>query len=60
MVSLLYCQLTHCIGLKDLCDALRRHSVKLFAIRGATPPSRNGLSNANKNRNADMMEALFW
>ncbi|NRA27845.1 MAG: DUF4372 domain-containing protein, partial [Opitutales bacterium] len=60
VVSLLYCQLTHCIGLNDLCDALRHHNAKLFAIRGATPPSRNGLSHANKNRNADMMEALFW
>ena len=60
VISLLYCQLTHCIGLNDLCDALCHHSAKLFAIRGATPPSRNGLSHANKNRNADMMEALFW
>jgi hypothetical protein len=56
VVCLLYCQLTHCIGLNDLCDALRHHSAKLFAVRGATPPSRNGLSNANKERNADMME----
>lgn len=60
VVCLLYCQLTHCIGLNDLCDALRHHSAKLFAIRGATAPSRNGLSHANKSRNADMMEALFW
>ena len=60
VVCLLYCQLTHCIGLNDLCDALRHHSAKLFAVRGATPPSRNGLSHANKGRNADMMEALFW
>jgi hypothetical protein len=60
VVSLLYAQLTHSIGLKDVCDALRHHSSKLFAIRGATPPSRNGLSHANKTREADMMEALFW
>ena len=60
VVSLLYAQLTHSIGLNDVCDALRHHSAKLFAIRGATPPSRNGLSNANKTRDADMMEALFW
>lgn len=60
VVCLLYCQLTHCIGLNDLCDALRHHSAKLFAVRGATPPSRNGLSHANKSRDADMMEALFW
>lgn len=60
VVCLLYCQLTHSMGLNDLCDALRHHSAKLFSIRGATPPSRNGLSHANKIRNADMMEALFW
>ena len=60
VVSLLYAQLTHSIGLNDVGDALRHHSAKLFAIRGATPPSRNGLSNANKTRDADMMEALFW
>src|SRR5690606_38606260 len=36
------------------------HSARLLAIRGATPPSRNGLSHANKCRNADMMEGLFW
>jgi len=60
VVSLLYCQLTHAIGLNDVCDGLRHHEARLRAIRGATPPSRNGLSHANKNRNSDMMEALFW
>lgn len=60
VVCLIYAQLTHSIGLNDVCDALRHHSAKLFAIRSATPPSRNGLSHANKNRNAQMMEALFW
>ena len=39
VVSLLYCQLTHCIRLNDLCDALRHHSAKLFTIRGATAPN---------------------
>ena len=60
VVSLLFAQLTHCIGLNDVCDALRHHAAKLFVIRSATVPSRNGLSHANKTRNADMMEALFW
>jgi hypothetical protein len=59
VVSLLYTQLTHSIGLNDVCDALCHHSSKVFAIRGATPPSRNGFSHANKTRDADMMEALF-
>ena len=60
VVCLLYCQLTHCIGLNDLCDALRHHSAKLFAIRSATPPSRNGLSYANKERNADIIVSTFF
>jgi hypothetical protein len=59
VVSLLYAQLTHSIGLNDVCDALRHHNSKLFAIRGATPPSRNGLSHPNMTHEADMMEALF-
>ena len=60
VVTLLFAQLTHCIGLNDVCDSLRHHAARLCAIRAATVPSRNGLSHANKTRNADMMEALFW
>lgn len=60
VISLLYAQLTHSIGLNDVCDGLRHHAARLSTLRGATPPSRNGLSNANKVRNADMMEDLFW
>jgi len=50
VVSLVFAQLTHAIGLNDVCDSLRHHSAKLVAIRGAVPPSRNGLSYANKHR----------
>lgn len=60
VVSLLYAQLTHAIGLNDVCDGLRNHAAKLGSIRGASAPSRNGFSHANKTRNSDMMEALFW
>lgn len=60
VVSLLFAQLTHAIGLNDVCDTLRHHSTQLGSVRGACPPSRNGLSHANKHRNADMAEALFW
>ena len=60
VVTLLFAQLTHCIGLNDVCDALRHHAAKLLTIRGATVLSRDGISHANKTRNADMMEALFW
>jgi hypothetical protein len=60
VVSLLFAQLTHAIGLNDVCDSLRLFSGKLLAIRGATPPSRNNLSHANKERPSAMAEQLFW
>lgn len=60
VVALLYAQLTHAIGLNDVCDSLRLHSGPLSAIRGATPPARNTLSNAGKRRPAELAERLFW
>jgi hypothetical protein len=60
VVSLLFAQLTHALGLNDVCDALRLHSGPLSAIRGATAPSKNALSHANRERNAQMAEQLFW
>ena len=60
VVSLIYAQLTHALGLNDVCDALRLHSGPLSAIRGATLPSKNALSHANRERNPQMAEALFW
>lgn len=59
-VSLLHAQLSHCLGLNDLCDSLQLHSGPLSTIRGATAPSRNGLSHANRERPAKMAEQLFW
>jgi len=46
--------------LNDVCDALKNHAGALASLREAAPPSRNGLSHANRERNADMAEALFW
>jgi hypothetical protein len=60
VVSLIYAQLTHALGLNDVCDALRLHSGPLSAIRGATAPSKNALSHANRERNPEMAQALFW
>ena len=59
VVSLLHAQLSHSIGLNDLCDSLQLHSGPLSTV-GATPPSRNGLFNANRERPAEMAEQLFW
>jgi len=60
VVALSYAQLSHSIGLNDVCDALQLNSGPLAALRGATPPSRNNLSHANKVRDAAMAEQLFW
>ena len=60
VVSLGYAQLTHSIGLNDVCDSLQLHSGPLSSLRGATPPTRNNLSHANKIRPAEMAEQLFW
>jgi len=60
VVSLLYAQLTHSIGLNDVCDSLRHHVRWLGSLRGAVPPARNTLSHANKKRDSDFMEELFW
>ena len=43
VLSLLFAQLTHSIGLNDVCDALGLHSGPLSSIRGATAPTRNNL-----------------
>ena len=60
VVALLYAHLTHAIGLNDVCDSLKMHKGALATIRGATPPTRNNLSHANKVRDAAMAEGLYW
>ena len=60
VVTMTYSQLAHSIGLNDVCDALQLNSGPLSTLRGATAPSRNNLSHANKVRDAVMAEKLFW
>lgn len=60
VLSLLHAQLSHALSLNDVCDTLRNHAGALKDIRAASPPSRNGLSNANRKRNPAMAEELFW
>jgi hypothetical protein len=59
LCSMLFAQLTHAVGLNDVCDWLRLKQAILAGVR-AMPPSRNGLSPANKVRPAEFMETLFW
>ncbi|MFN0128630.1 MAG: DUF4372 domain-containing protein [Verrucomicrobiales bacterium] len=59
LTTMLFAQLTHAMGLNDLCDSLRLKRAALAGV-GAVPPSRNGLSHANTMRSADFIEKLFW
>jgi len=60
VVALLYAQITHALGLNDVCDALRLHSGPLSTLRGATPPPKNTFSHANRTRDPKLAEQLFW
>jgi hypothetical protein len=60
VVTLGYSQIAHSLSLNDVCDALQLNSGPLSSIRGATPPSRNNLSHANRERDAALAERLFW
>ena len=60
LVALLYVQMTHALSLNDVCDALKNHAAKLLRIRLATVPSKNALSHANRERDGEMAQALFW
>ncbi len=60
VVSMIFAQLSHALSLNDICDTLAFHSGALATVRHATPPSRNGLSHANKVRNSEMAKSLFY
>ena len=59
LCAMLFAQLSHAVGLNDLCDSLRLKAAALSRF-GITPPARNTLSHANKERKADFIEKLFW
>jgi len=59
LTAMLFAQLSHSMGLNDVCDWMRL-KVGVLARFGVTPPSRNGLSHANKDRDAAFAEKLFW
>jgi len=60
VLTLMFGQVSHAISLNDVCDCLGNHSGALASMRESVAPSRNALSNANRVRNADMAESLFW
>lgn len=60
LVALLYAQFTHALSLNDVSDALKNHAPKLLRIRDAVAPSKNAFSHANRERDGDMAQTLFW
>lgn len=60
VVAMIFAHLSHAMSLNDICDTLLHHSSALSTLRNAQPPSRNGLSHANKVRNAEMAKSLFY
>src|SRR6266404_3088768 len=60
VVALLYAQLTHSLGLNDVCDALQLHSGPLSALRAARAPYKNTFSHANRTRDPKLGERLFY
>lgn len=60
VIALMDAQLTHSIGLNDVCDRLQMNAGTLATIRGAKPPHRNTFSHANRTRDPQMAEKLFW
>ena len=60
LVTLLYAQFTHALSLNDVSDALKNHAPKLLRIRDAVAPSKNAFSHANRERDGDMAQTLFW
>jgi len=60
VVAMLYAQSSHALSLNDVCDGLKQNAATLETIRGASAPSRNGLSHANRERDARFAEQLYW
>jgi len=60
VVAMICAQLSHALSLNDIADTLKNHKSVLTGMRRAVAPSRNGLSHANKVRDAGMAESLFW
>ena len=59
IVAMLHVQVAHSLSLNDVADTLRNHSGALSTIRGATPPSRNGLSYAKAEKKNFFHNSLY-
>jgi len=60
VLALLYGHLSGASSLNEICDALRLHETVVTRIRGTVAPKRNTFSNANRTRDPDIAEKLYW
>ncbi len=60
VLALLYGHLSGASSLNEICDAFRLHEPDVTRIRNAGAPKRNTFSNANRTRNPDIAEKLYW
>jgi hypothetical protein len=60
VLALLYGHIARAGNLNEICDAARLHKPELNRIRGATAPKRNTFSNANRRRDPEIAERLYW
>jgi hypothetical protein len=51
---------SHALSLNDICDALSVHASEFMRVRGATPPARNTISNANRTRDPAIRPMSSW
>ncbi len=58
--SLMLGQLCGAFSLNEICDTEEVHRNKLLRIRGMLPARRNTFSHANRTRDPDVAETLFW
>jgi hypothetical protein len=60
VLALLYGHLSDASSLNEICDAFRLHEPEVTRIRGTVAPKRNTFSNANRTRNPEIAEKLYW
>lgn len=59
-VSMLFMQLGNLNSLRDICTGLKSATGNLSHLGVSRPPCKSSLSYINKNRNADVFEALYF
>jgi len=60
IVAILYGHIARAWSLNEICDAAALHSSQWSTFREATPPKRNTFSHANRTRDPDLAQELYW